>query len=72
MSGLPTWFHSLVLSEMVVQLPFFFVAIYAFLGASACTGDDCACARGQHEVAWWRGWHQASRTVNVQPIAATA
>ncbi len=32
MMGLPTWFRSLVVSEIVVQLPFFFVATYAFLG----------------------------------------
>lgn len=32
MMGLPVWFKSLVYSELLLQLPFFFVASYAFLG----------------------------------------
>ena len=33
MMHLPVWFKSLVYSELVLQLPFFFVASYAFIGA---------------------------------------
>lgn len=31
MMGAPIWFKSLVCSELALQLPFFFVAIYAFV-----------------------------------------
>lgn len=34
MMGLPTWFKSLVYSELALQLPFFFLASHAFLGES--------------------------------------
>lgn len=33
MMGLPMWFKALVYSEIFVQLPFFFLATHAFLGA---------------------------------------
>lgn len=33
MTHLPTWFKALVYSEVYLQLPFFFIASYAYLGA---------------------------------------
>lgn len=42
MMGLPTWFKALVYSELALQLPFFFVAAHAFLGANEC----CCCGGG--------------------------
>lgn len=44
MMHLPTWFKSLVLSEIALQLPFFFVASYAFLGAPLGLGSCSRCA----------------------------
>lgn len=32
MTHMPTWFKALVYSEVALQLPFFFVASYAYLG----------------------------------------
>jgi hypothetical protein len=36
MMGVPVWFKSLVYSEIFLQLPFFFVAAYALMGAPCC------------------------------------
>jgi hypothetical protein len=33
MMGVPVWFKSLIYSEIFLQLPFFFVAAYALMGA---------------------------------------
>ena len=46
MTTLPLWFKSLVYTEIFVQLPFFFVGIYAFIGALAgaeLAGAELAC-----------------------------
>lgn len=40
MMHLPLWFKSLVYSEIYLQLPFFFVATYAFIGEPRCA---CCC-----------------------------
>ena len=65
MMHLPLWFKSLVYSEIYLQLPFFFVATYAFIGephfacccvlnlvaAAAAALSACGHRRRYH---WWR------------------
>lgn len=50
MMGLPVWFKSLVYSELFLQLPFFFVATYALLGA---------LSGGSQSLGWLLNWPAA-------------
>lgn len=43
----PLWFQALVWSEMLIQLPFFFVAVYAF---AKCTRASRSCVGGMNAL----------------------
>jgi hypothetical protein len=62
MMGLPTWFKALVYSEIFVQLPFFFLATYAFLGGSplwlGTAGKWC----------WVSAWTGGRKPLQLHPL----
>jgi hypothetical protein len=51
MMGLPLWFKTLVLSEITVQLPFFFIATYAFLSACHFQAGPLFCCAAPPDLA---------------------
>lgn len=51
MTDLPLWFKSFVWTEVVLQLPFFFIGSYAWIG----------------EAYWNRGMHRNGATSHLLP-----